>query len=420
MVLAFGCDDASGPVCGMDALDAALRASRPGDTIALGACTFTGNVTVPDSRTLMGQEGTRFEGTGDVVTLESGASISEATISVQGGRALVLAAGPHALTTLRVHVDGGIGIRADEATGEWRDVIVEGALDPLRPDTIPPQASTDDGHYPIVILDSDVDLFDVGVLRGGPWGVIVQRSRLDWVGGEIREVVGTGLFSHDSTVQLRDLEVRDMLQGIQPHPAYGVIASDTQLEATAVHIADSDGLGVLMDGGESTLRELDVTNCSFGGLWLQRGAATVEQSMLDANGLAGMVARQASRFTVRGTTIQNTVNRLTLIGVGAIEAGDGIHLDQVEEIVLGDLTLRNNARISLLIETPGASLSAEGIRIEGGPLGALQQASGMLVRDGWDADITRTPELTTNDMAQLDALELVGALPSSAIPLAGL
>ncbi|MFK8001756.1 MAG: right-handed parallel beta-helix repeat-containing protein [Polyangiales bacterium] len=400
----------------------ALGNASNGDVVTLAACEFQDvQATVPAGVSLVGVAGSRIAGSGDVLVLEAGASLSNVEVTVSNGRGVVLSPGMHSLSAVNVNVDGGVGISAVGAEGTWSNVRVEGALDPLRADAIPPLAAPEDGHFLVVLEDVTIDFIDVGVLQGGPWGVIVQNSTLHWDEGFVRDVVGTGVYASGSTLTMTDVSIENMLQGIQPYPSYGILATETNFTSDGVEIRGSEGLGLLADDSSGVQSDLLVESCSFGGAWIQRTSEMQFDriSMMD-NGLAGLVS-QSSTLTINeglitGTTLQQALHA----GDRSVTTGDGVQINDPLGVTIEGLSLTGNERVGLVVDLasqPIANVQVRSLSVEGESLGALVQQDGTVAR-GWDAAVTRDATTQTNDTAQSLPLDLVGSLLEDSIPSA--
>lgn len=406
--------------CTSAELTDALGDASNGDVVTLGACEFLDvQATVPAGVSLVGVAGTRILGTGDVLVLETGASLSNVDVDVSNGRGIVLSPGMHSLSDVSVIVEGGIGIDGSGSEGTWSNVRVQGALDPLRADSIPPLATPEDGHFLIVLADATVDFIDVGVLQGGPWGVIVQNSTLNWDGGFVRDVVGTGVYASDSTLTMTDVSIENMLQGIQPYPSYGILATGTVLTSDGVEILGSEGLGLLADDSSGIQSGLVVESCSFGGAWIQRASVMqFDRMSMAGNGLAGLVSQSSTLTINEGSIARTTLQRALHAGNQSVTTGDGLQINDPLGVTIEGLSLTENERVGLVVDLasqPIANVEIRSLSVAGESLGALVQQDGVFARD-WDAAVTRDAATQANDTAQSLPLDLVGTLLEDSIP----
>ena len=413
-IVAWGCGEDPLP-CDAGALRSALEGAMPGDTVVAPSCTLEDvTIVVPPQVALVGA-GTVLRGRGDVVTMRPGAELRSLRVEATDGRAIVTE-GEHRLESLVVHIERGVGIRA-RGNGTWVSVEVHGAVDPMRPDLVPPGADRRTGHYPVVLDQGAFDWTDTTVLEGGPWGVIVQDAELVWAGGGIRNIVGTGLYAARATVTLERVEITALLQGIQPFPPYGVLATTgSTVNTDRVRVADSEGLGLLYSDSDGTHRELAVETARFGGLWLQEAAtADVEASRFLLNRLAAIAAVDRSGLAVRSSEIRGTTTQRMLHGAdSSVEAGDGILASQPAALSIVDTTIADNARVGVLIDD-ATVLDPADLRftVSGDTLGAIVQGAAPA---DWDRNVVREGAVAVNDPAFGSTLALTGPVIAAARP----
>lgn len=420
LVLALACGDSvpeDEAICTSDELLLALSAARAEETVTVGACEITGSFAVPVSVTLAGTEGSVLRGTGDVVTLVNGASLRGLDVVVTGGRGVVLGASS-SVVDVGITVDGGIGVYADGVTSTLTRVQVQGALDPSDPDSIPAMADETTGHVLASLQDAQTTFTEVSVSRGGPRGVVVQGGTLRWTRGGMEDVVGVGLLLEDAEADLFDLNVSRLYAGVQPHPAYGVIARGSRLSTTNLTLSESEGMGLLAIDATGEHTGLTASACALGGVWLDASDLSFTNATLRANGLVGVVAGEGASLSMTDSLVETTTMQLAAAGIDpTLEAGDGIQLDGAASVTLENVELADNARVGLLIDETGATttMMLTSVDIHGGGLGAIAQ-DGATVMPLDSPEVTRTPDLVMRDDAVTSPLDLTSELDPAAVP----
>ncbi|MEM6954771.1 MAG: hypothetical protein AAF645_03755 [Myxococcota bacterium] len=413
LLLLAACGGSDGDPC--NAVLRALASASPGSVVDGESCRFEGPLTVPAGVRLTSAT---VVGSGDVVTLLGDAALESVDVESSGGRAVV-ADGAHMLTDVAVRITSGVGVSASGA-GTWMNVRVSGALDPLRPDVLPPLAGTDLGQYLVAIDGGEIEAAGLSINRGGPWGVIVANGRLVMNGGVIEDIVGIGVYATESVLDLRDVTVRNMIQGLQPFPAHAIASVNTDVALTGTELTGGDGLGLRLDGGTGTLSASTVESQRLGGVWLQAGAQLDGSSvMFMDNGLAALTARAGSRIGLEDSDVLGTTFASVRSGDQVIEVGDGLQADVDAALALTRVNFVNNARVGLVIESSAATnLSFSDVRIEGGTLGAILQAEGVVDMSDWRTGIERTAALVDADTRLEAALPLADDL--ALLPATGL
>ena len=443
-VFSAGCD--GGSDCpDAAALQARLDGAAPGTTISIGACRLRGPLAIPAGVTLSGAgpSSTIIDApAGSIgVTLEPSSNPATPTtltdVAVEStGCAGVVARGSGAVALARddVRPHRGIGIGIEDATSvALEDVVITGAVTTANADaTLPPSApftceSTDPASHGLVLVRvADARLDRVRADGLAAFGALFVSSTVTWTGGGARTNLGTGIEVWGGRAALESIELADTRDGLGAIESFdAVFAGGASVETSALSVIGGDSYGMLHDGATARHVDLVASGNGFAGVWAQ-GTTGVEisgSSSIEDNGFAGVAALDATGVVVRGATIARTVERIAISGVRTIRAADGTHLVR-STATLDSVTLRDNARVGLLVELGGASTSSIGltsITVDGSgtELGAIAQNG--TISAAWDSGVTRLGATATNDAAFSGALDIAGAVgPPCLPPLSGI
>ncbi len=422
LCLALGCSTA--PPCDLEALRAALAAAAPGALVQVGACRFEGvSLVVPPGVTLEGDGASSvLAGTGPLVTLAEGAALRRVELEVDGGIGITARGATITVSDVELRVVRGVGVIVRGGRATLARVGIHGSATA----SLAPSAGPEVGSYGVAAIDgTTVELSDLEIDRGGPWGVIVDSSALTWRGGAVRETVGTAIYVANGSASLVDVRVEDVLQGLQPLPSCGLVATaGASIDATRLAVVGSEGLGVLVDASSGTFDALSVGDARYGGVWVQDSTGVVFTGIaLARNGLAGLTA-VASAIDVDGGTVESTTRELAIYGeVGAMSAGDGIALVRPSGATrISGVDVEGSARIGVLVDVAAgalASVTLVDVAVGGETLGCLAQEDGARVPlGGWDAGVTRSGAALANDGAQATPLAPLDPLASRNVPVA--
>lgn len=223
-------------------------------------------------------------------------------------------------------------------------------------------------------------------------GVLIEHSRgpAVWVentqscqGSSLRmkdsllrdnKVVGVSIVSSKGT--LENVEVSRNGVASDFSPGAGVAASKcSAIDGKSVRVTDNTGYGVLVDGSSGSLVDIEVSR-NLMGLWVQNLDAsqpvTIERAkVIENQGVGVGLANATGSVTMRGTEIASTKTTvLPTFSKGAIstkEVGDGLAWTGKSTARIEGLTLRGNARASLLIDgSVGAGSRIESVTLAGG------------------------------------------------------
>ncbi|MCA9608426.1 MAG: right-handed parallel beta-helix repeat-containing protein [Myxococcales bacterium] len=414
-------------LCDPAALMAEVSAASAGDTIRLGACRVEGvALEVGPGVTVQGRPGSVLVGDGaEPVVRLTGATLTDVEIELDGGVGVVATGASARVEGVEIRLTRGVGVQAtDLGRLDVSDLTIQGPVDPADGTSILPEADPTEGAWGLVARDViDGDLFDVEIVRVGPWGVIVWNSRLEMRQSVVRDCVGTGIYAEGGALTLTDVRVEHPIRGLQPYPAYGLAATDgASVTSTSLTIAGGDGVGLMHDSGTGVHEGLEVSGQPHGGVWVQRGGdVTLTNASIHDNAVAGLVATGANALRVEGGTIRDTALGRSIFGAAVVEAGDGVQVfTPAGPTTLLDVSLIDNGRVGAIFDlgaTPLADVSLSRVEVAGDTLGCLaQDGAGLVALGGWDDGVTRTGAVATNDPAQIDVLTVIGTVEADDLP----
>ncbi len=218
-----------------------------------------------------------------------------------------------------------------------------------------------------------------------------QRPKLTTKGSLIRGNHLIGISASGATVSLEDVDVIDSLSGdtLQSSKDGGGVAITSCSTVTAIRlrVLGSAAYGVLIDGSTGTLGDDktpdDTVEISGNkrGLWIQNvkensaclnmaACLTLHNGTFTGNSGVGIGVAGSSRGVILcKSVVEGTVNKTLPVYEGGVSAGlkdvgDGLNWLENSDVTIEALTLRDNARQSLLIDGPATgrimSLSLEG------------------------------------------------------------
>ncbi len=422
--------------CDPGAVQEALSAAAPGDTVRIGACRLTAAITVPAGVALEGAGTTESILVGPdgevpltVVPGDAGTFVRNFGIESSGPAAVLLEGGGSAtIEHVEIVATRGIGLGAeglDELT--LTNAILRGPVAAANAGTYLPPISPDAvaTHGVVLVGIGAATLNDVESSGFAQFGALIVDSAITWSGGGTPANLGTGLMTWGGVATLTALDLSGTFEGLQLIPAYGgIFAGGADVDTTSLRVSDGEGYGLLHS--EAIARHIDLTarNNDLAAVWLQNctgfelsGAGTG----IVGNGLAGVVAVDSSDVTIRHAHLDATVARTTIVAeTRSVEVGDGIQLvGTTENVILEDLTLSGNARVGVLVDLDGGSLdsfSMAQVSVDGSDdaLGVIGQ--GGVMPAGWDDGVTRQGATAANDAAFGDMLDIVGIVDPSDLP----
>lgn len=436
-MLMSGCPDP----CDGTTLQSRLDRAVEGDVVELGSCTYTGPFALPAGVTLRGagrDRTTLRAGPGSAIALSAESSAGESPTRIENlaiassgcAAAVVRGQGAIALRDVHIRVERGIGLGIEGVLHvSLERVSVEGPLsDGSLPDVVPLPPYTCESANPathgIVMIDVPrAQLREVESRGFAAFGALFVRTELDWEGGAINDHVGTGLEVYGGHARLSHIEICRSRQATAPIESFNaLLAGGAEVESEALVICEGDAFGIMHDHAIAHHTDLVAKDNGFAGVWVQdaesfslRGA----RSELVGNGFAGISALRVANFEVDGASIRDTALGTSIMGIGRIEAADGVHLVQNEHVSLSNLRLAHNERIGLLLDLGGGSTAtatlsgvvAEGV---GDQLGALAQNGTVIA--GWDTEVSRVGSPVLNDATFSGSLDIAGILGPSCLP----
>ena len=426
------CGDAPG-ICSSGELTAALAAAAPGDVVEIGACRVEGRFTVGAGVTLRGvgpesilaSAGTAIELAGD------GATLDALRIEHGGGHGIVaMAAG--AIAIRHVAVDGTLGRAAIGIDGPssvlLQDVTVGGPVTREAAGSVPADATaTDTLLYGIVLVGVDDARFErVSVSGFGEAGVVSMDSALSWTGGDVGNNLGIGVWVNAGQATLRDLTIHDTLRGFRMTPTYGLIGrAGADVQTMGLTVSGSHaGFGLVQEGGTARHTGLISEHHDYGAVLAQR-TTTFEltgASEIRDNNFAGMIAVEAGGLTVEDTAVTTTSSMSHVFGDwGSVIVGDGIQLvHPMAGTQLRRVSVDANERAGILLDLAGGDASSVTLtevsaNSAGAGLGCVAQ-NGSIVA-GWDSGLVRSGAALANDPGFTGHLDSVGIIGPSDLPL---
>lgn len=430
LFLVLGCGESGGAlVAGNSAeLHAALEQARPGDTITLHEGTFDGAFAVPAGVSLTGAgEGlTEVVGPSDSagLVLEGAGGTSEIaamTVRATGHFAIVARDREVTLRNVTVQVDLGAGVGVEGGGVEMFGVNVRGTVTADNADAQPadPQPS-DVSTHGVVLVRAEAGGNGLEVSGFASVGLMAVQSTADLTSVEVHTNLGTGVLVAGGQMVLAEAGIEDTLQGTRLIPAYNLVTAEGAVfSSTNLRLSRSGGPGALHAGGGEVRHEgLEAEGNAGAAVWAQGiDQIAVLGSALADNELAGLVLHDVTLSEVSDTTIDATRIRTRVIGVGAVEFGDGIQLRaESGGLVMERVTLRDNGRVGLLVDVGAAasgavSVSDSTVGGSGEQLGAVWQ--GAPAPPGWDEAVLREGATVANDAAWDGALDIVDVVGPS-------
>ncbi|MCC7536560.1 MAG: right-handed parallel beta-helix repeat-containing protein [Deltaproteobacteria bacterium] len=493
------------PECDARALQRALDAAGPGGVVGVGACRVEGALRVPPGVVLQGagrdlssiaaggerviglepgdlaapttlraitiestaRAGVASDGTGSVrvedVTVRStrGAAmgllgLTEATLSDVELAGPVTAANATNDLFLRVagaEPRGGVLPSDPSECGSVEPTCAPGERDDAVPcDGCGTVARLCDGCGRWVTLTATeglrvesverVALSTVSIHGFASFGLVARRAASVHIeNGRIEENLGVGILAEDASLDLRDVEVRETLQGFRAIPSYAAFvsrsddASATTVTSQRLRVESNDAYGLVLLGTLSEHADLVARDNGDVGVWVgaSRGfRATGADTLLEGNGLAGLLLSESSGIHVEGATVRGTREKLRNVGAGDVSAsvriGDGIQLaGSFADVTLRDVALSDNARVGLLVELPDASgdITFENVSVargtgRAGALAGMRTGASQLVPTaalGWDDGILRDADTEVVDRTFADVLDIAAVVAPGDAPI---
>lgn len=464
--------------CGSDPCDAGevraqLAAARPGGVVRVGACRLTGPFLVPAGVSLIGQgDASILEArSGTVVELEGGANTQLRAVRLESsGRAAIAVrgSGSASIEEVIIAVTRGIGIGIQGTTTSLARVRILGAVrsenardprwlrvlgagvpvaacpgtdcecEPGAEDEASGRLCDAEGRWTtwtatlgIYAARAALTLEDVEIGGLAQYGLIADDSEIEWILGEIHDVIGVGVLLRGGQASLTDVSIERVVQGLRGLASYDVIATDgAVLDSTRLHLFDGDRYGLLVLNATGQHTSLEVQNHGDVGVWIGESEAFSIHgaSVVRDNRFAGVVVSNSSHVLVEGAVVTGTRTiRRSMGAFGQVEVGDGIHLSgSYSNVRLVDLEIRGNERVGLLADIGDgpADVMFQGVNVDatetalGAIAGHRDTARGVLIVGapaGWDTGIQRFGAALTNDAAASGELDAVVAAAPDAV-----
>ncbi|WP_236605012.1 hypothetical protein [Sandaracinus amylolyticus] len=440
-----GVDGGVFPVCAIGDLRAALAAAGPGATVLLrDGCRAEGPLVVPPGVTLAGEGPTsEIDGgdTGPAIEFAegTGATVRDLRVNVLGGGWAIRAAGEGDATMerLSVHIARGAGVALHERERVvMRSVKIDGPMFEAAAASAP-TTSADTGTWAVVAVDVGdvaapaaggvrVEDLDISGLAVG--GLSVQRSVLEVIDTDVEpdadDVRGIVISAFESDVRVSGLRVTDLFAG-NGVPAIAVSAvSSPRVEIADLRVENGAGYGVFADRSAVAIDGVIASSLDEPAVQVQGGSLVARALDLEGGDGAAVVAIDAERVEVRGSTLARQLRAPVPTTSGAVELGDGVLVRRASStapmpaIVLEDVVLDDNARAGLLVDLGGAapasvSLTNVRARSTGTALGVVSQNAAMPA--GWDASVVREGAAIANDAVFSGGIDVAGIIMPPAI-----
>ncbi|AKF07471.1 hypothetical protein DB32_004620 [Sandaracinus amylolyticus] len=433
------------PVCAIGDLRAALAAAAPGATVVLRqGCRAEGPLVVPPGVTLAGEGPTSEVDGGDTgAAIEfaegTGATVRDLRVNVLGGGWAMRAAGDGDATMERVSVHiargAGVALRGRERV-VMRSVKIDGPMFEAAAASAP-TTSAGTGTWAVVAVDvgdlaapgaSGVRVEDLDISGLAVGGLSVERSVLEVIDTDVEpdadDVRGIVVSAFESDVRVRGVRITDLFAG-NGVPAIAVSAvSSPRVEIADLRVENGAGYGVFADRSAVAIDGVIASGLGAPAVQVQGGSLVARALDLEGGDGAGVVAIDAERVEVRGSTVARQVRAPVPSTSGTVELGDGVLVRRASgtapmpAIVLADVALDDNARAGLLVDLGGAapasvSLTNVRARAAGSALGVVSQRAVMPA--GWDAAVIREGAALTNDGVFGGGIDVAGIIMPPAI-----
>ncbi len=367
------CSDDGDKICtDANCLKSALQGAKAGSTVRAGAGTIEGNFTVPAGVTLQGAGAgaTILKSTGNGPVLDvtaGGTSISD--LSVEGdknGGIYVGGDGALTLSDLDVSVTGGFGIKVisiGSLTAENLELSgnvtkeIQGSI----------QAKPNGDLWALaglaVIKVGEADLKTIDAMGFASCGVLLHQTPTVWDGGEMHEMVGSGVHvDGQAQVSLNNISSHDVWGGATPY-GYGFVASNqAEMNTEGAVARDNDMVGMLFDHATGEHTDAVVTGNQSRGVWIQHcgqaggGPSVVFSGAgtdLDGNHGVAFGVYYSAGVSLADGHISGTqgANHIPYgLETGMVQIGDAIEITYSDDLTFKDLVLDNNTRAGVVVD----------------------------------------------------------------------
>jgi hypothetical protein len=431
MVAALGlasCSEDGDKTCtDADCLTSALADAEAGSIVEVGAGTIEGNFTVPAGVTLAGAGSgstvLKAAGAGPVLEVTTGSSATAVRdLSVEGGSTGgIYASGDGALTLkdLVISVTGGFCVKVREIGSLTAENLeLSGNVTQDVQGTI--QAKPNGELWALAGLAAvkvgQADLKNINATGFASCGVLLHRTPTVWDGGEMREMVGSGVHvDGQAAVTLKNVNSHDIWGGATPF-GYGLVASNqAEVNTEGMNSKDNFVAGMLFDHATGEHIDAVVTGNQSRGVWIQHcgeagGGPSVVFSgagtSLDNNQGVAFGVYHSAGVSLADAHINGTqgANHIPYgQETGMVQIGDAVEIIYSDELTFTDLVLDNNSRAGVVVDgrdeqgTAGhqTDVSFSNVKISGdGERGFSDQNGGS----------TSAPEVITPELQDADAL----------------
>ncbi|MCB9540117.1 MAG: hypothetical protein H6704_28225 [Myxococcales bacterium] len=402
-----------------------LASACPGDTVRLAEATYTADVDVPPGVTLAGA-GATVVGTTRACLQAGGPRTALLGVTLRG--AFSARGGPLKLAEVTVEAARGVGVQLTDAETEVETLTVLGLpLEAAAPQAIDPARTPVAG----VLVEGGTFAADGLRVEGSVgFGVVLREVESTVVDGVVERFWGTGVLVEGGQATLTEVQVDDGRTGsdVSLVRAFGVVASaGAALTTSDLQVQGVDGVGVLQVGATGAHRQPTVRDNGGPGFWVQdaadRGVAglSVTGGTLIANAGAGIALRDAGDVVIADTTVEATGALLALDGIDPTPVADGLQVTAPSGLLaLRGLQLLDNPRAGLLIDGEGADAPTFDVA-QVTVRSAVDDALGAYVQrlDDLELDgVTVEPDLAANDAAAEAEGRVLEVLEPTAAPAA--
>lgn len=270
--------------------------------------------------------------------------------------------------------------------------------------------------------------------RGAQGATVAGDIR--WTGGSVHENLFVGLYAGgDVRLVLEDVSLEETFENIL-NPSYAaVIADHADLSTTRLAIVDNDRYGLLQHGATARHTDLEATGNGDAALWVgDSDELDIQGGAVSGNEFVGILLVSSSHVHLADLSVTGTRSRTFVLDLWSrVEIGDGIQLtDTTDDVSLERIVLTDNERVGLLVDfgdldVSPLTLNDVEVSSQAGGYGAIAGSADEASRDlavggppGWDANITRDPVATANDLAAAGALGYMGLGSPTEPPIPGI
>ena len=271
----------------------------------------------------------------------------------------------------------------------------------------------DIAKYDVVLVRTTATIDNLQTTKAMEAGAVLAASNFTWTGGSATDNRALGILVEGGQGTLDNVEVSLTRQGARLRPAFGAVFTDeADVSSEGLRLSENEGYGLLHHTGTGAHLNVEARDNGDTAVWVQQADGLEVTGTIVDNMFAGVVVVDSDAVNLHDATIDRTIQALRLLEeTGAVEVGDGIHLVR-SNATLRDLTLSDNERAGILVELDGGTLDPNVFdRIT---VTAIDGSHGVIVQNGttpqgWDDGITRLGVTAQADgQITLPSVEVVG------------